>query len=117
MGHLVGIDLGTTNSVVASAEGASPQVLVDKNNRSQFRSVVSLKKRKSKKGGDDTGGAPEILVGDVALDNWPMAPTDTIVSIKRLMGRAVVDPRSRRLKGGFCTRWFNHRMGPGTVSA
>ena len=43
MGHLVGIDLGTTNSVVASAEGASPQVLVDKNNRSQFRSVVSLK--------------------------------------------------------------------------
>ena len=101
MGHLVGIDLGTTNSVVASAEGASPQVLVDKNNRSQFRSVVSLKKRKSKKGGDDTGGAPEILVGDVALDNWPMAPTDTIVSIKRLMGRAVVDPEVEKVKRGF----------------
>ena len=101
MGQVVGIDLGTTNSVIASAAGAQPSVLVDRNNKSEFRSVVSLKKRKRKKGAESGEDAGDILVGDVALDNWPMAPEDTIVSIKRLMGRAVADPEVEKVRGSY----------------
>jgi len=99
MGQVIGIDLGTTNSVVATAAGAQPKVLVDRDNKSEFRSVVSLKKRKKKKGAEGADDTGEILVGDAALDNWPMAPADTIVSIKRLMGRGVADPEVEKIKG------------------
>jgi molecular chaperone DnaK (HSP70) len=96
MGRRIGIDLGTTNSVIAVVDGPQPKVLPNRDNRQQMRSVVSLKKRKKGKGEADGDG--EVLVGDVALDNWPMAPRDTILSVKRLMGRGVADPDVQKVR-------------------
>jgi molecular chaperone DnaK (HSP70) len=93
MGRLVGIDLGTTNSVVAVMEKGRPQVLESRENRPQTRSVVGLKRRR-----DPGAGSGEILVGDAAVDNWPLAPRDTIFSIKRLMGRGVGDDEVQRIR-------------------
>ena len=50
MGKMVGIDLGTTNSVVAIVDGPQARVLDNKDAKSQTRSAVSLKKRKGKRG-------------------------------------------------------------------
>ncbi|MBI4260018.1 MAG: Hsp70 family protein [Actinobacteria bacterium] len=97
MGRLVGIDLGTTNSVVAAMEGPRPRILHSSEGGPQVRSMVSVKRRRS--------GEAEILVGDTAFDNWPMAPADTIVSIKRLMGRGVADPEVQRVK-----EWSQYRI-------
>lgn len=93
MGKIIGIDLGTTNSVAAIAAGVLPKVLDSREGRPQIRSVVSVKRRK---GGRDGDG--EFLVGDVAEDNWEMAPRDTIVSVKRLMGRGVADSEVQRIQ-------------------
>lgn len=94
MGKAIGIDLGTTNSVVAIVDGPTPRVLDNKEAKSQTRSVVGLKRRKGAKAGD----GEEILVGEPALDNWPMAPKDTIISVKRLMGRAASDPEVQKVE-------------------
>ncbi|MGI0025902.1 MAG: Hsp70 family protein, partial [Nitrososphaera sp.] len=94
MGKIIGIDLGTTNSVTAICAGPSPQVLDNREGKPLTRSVVGLNKGKAK-------SAPkpeEILVGDPAFDNWPMAPTDTIISNKRLMGRGVADPEVQKVR-------------------
>lgn len=95
MGKMVGIDLGTTNTVVAIIDGPRSRVLESREGKPQIRSAVSLKKRKGKK---SETGAEELLVGDAAVDNWGMAPKDTILSIKRLMGRGVVDPEVQRIR-------------------
>ena len=95
MGKVIGIDLGTTNSVVGIADGVQPRVLENREGKSQTKSVVGLKKRRKKAAEAEE---PEIIYGDVALDNWPMAPKDTIISIKRLMGRAVADPEVQRVR-------------------
>ncbi|MFW6119005.1 MAG: Hsp70 family protein [Planctomycetota bacterium] len=92
MGRHIGIDLGTTNSVAAIVDGPQPRVLDSRDGRPQIRSVVGLRRRKGKK----ADGA-EVLVGDVAEKNWQLAPEDTIVSIKRLMGRGVADPEVQRI--------------------
>jgi len=94
MAKMIGIDLGTTNSVVAVMEGPRPKILDSREGRPLTRSVVSLKRRK----GGSSAGEGEILVGDVAFDNWPTAPKDTIVSIKRLMGRGMADPEVQRAR-------------------
>ena len=95
MGKLIGIDLGTTNSVVAAVyDGSQPRILENKEIKPQTRSVVGLKKRRGKA----KDGEEELLVGDAALDNWPLAPKDTILSIKRLMGRAVSDPEVQKVR-------------------
>jgi molecular chaperone DnaK (HSP70) len=92
---MVGIDLGTTNTVVAIMDGPRPRVLDNREGRPQTRSVISLKKRRVK-----NVDSEEILIGDVALDNWPMAPKDTIISIKRLMGRAFSDVEVQKVRNG-----------------
>lgn len=94
MGKLVGIDLGTTNSVVAVMDGPRPRVLENKEGRRYTRSIVGLRRRK---GGAGTG-VEELLVGDPAFDQWGLVPRDTIVSVKRLMGRGVADPEVQRIK-------------------
>ncbi len=94
MGKLVGIDLGTTNSVVAVMDGPRPRVLDNKEGRRTTRSMVGLKRKKGSAG--PVGG--ELLVGEAALDYWGLAPRDTIVSIKRLMGRGVADPEVQRIR-------------------
>ena len=94
MGKLIGIDLGTTNSVVAVVDGPRPRVLDNRENKSQTPSVVGLKKRKNKVGKEET----EVLIGEVGLANWLLATSDTIISIKRLMGRGIADSEVQRVK-------------------
>jgi molecular chaperone DnaK (HSP70) len=91
---MIGIDLGTTNSVAAIMDGPQPRVLENREARTQTRSVVGLKKRKGKGGESLT----EVLVGDAAVDNWPLAPKDTVFSVKRLMGRGAADAEVQRVR-------------------
>ena len=74
MGKVVGIDLGTTNSVVAVMEGGKPQVIINTEGSRLTPSVVGFTK---------TG---ERLVGELAKRQAVSNPDRTIVSIKRHMG-------------------------------
>src|SRR5881394_698616 len=75
MGKIVGIDLGTTNSVVAVMEGDTPKVLINAQGSRLTPSVVAF---------TDKG---EILVGQTARHQQVTNPKNTIFSIKRFMGR------------------------------
>ena len=72
---LIGIDLGTTNSVVALMDGGEPRVLVNEEGQRVTPSVVSF---------DDAGDA---TVGAVARRQAVTNPARTIASVKRVMGR------------------------------
>ena len=75
MGKVIGIDLGTTNSVVAVMESGEPKVLVNEEGSRTTPSVVSF------------GKDGERLVGQVAKRQAVTNPANTIFSIKRFMGR------------------------------
>jgi molecular chaperone DnaK len=75
MGKIIGIDLGTTNSVVAVMEGGEPKVIANEEGGRTTPSVVGFTK---------TG---ERLVGQVAKRQAITNPENTIYSIKRFMGR------------------------------
>jgi len=75
MSKIIGIDLGTTNSVVAVMEGDHPKVLVNAHGSRLTPSVVAF---------TDKG---ERLIGQVAKHQQVTNPTNTIFSIKRFMGR------------------------------
>src|SRR5438552_8857993 len=75
MAKIIGIDLGTTNSVVAVMEGGSPKVLTNAQGSRLTPSVVAF---------TDKG---ERLVGQIAKHQQVTNPTNTIYSIKRFMGR------------------------------
>ncbi|MEJ2081644.1 MAG: Hsp70 family protein, partial [Acidobacteriota bacterium] len=75
MGKIIGIDLGTTNSVVAVMEGGSPNVITNPEGGRTTPSVVAFAK-----GGDQ-------LVGQVAKRQAITNPENTVYSIKRFMGR------------------------------
>jgi molecular chaperone DnaK len=75
MGKIIGIDLGTTNSVVAVMEGGEPKVIANEEGGRTTPSVVAFTK---------TG---ERLVGQVAKRQAITNPENTIYSIKRFMGR------------------------------
>src|SRR3990172_1886346 len=84
MSKIVGIDLGTTNSVVAVMEGGHPKVIpAADTGRNVTPSVVEPTKN---------------LVGDVAKRQVILNPKNTIYSIKRLMGRRVDDAETERTK-------------------
>ncbi|MFQ5786889.1 MAG: molecular chaperone DnaK [Thermodesulfobacteriota bacterium] len=72
---MIGIDLGTTNSVVAIVEGGEPKVLINEEGSRVTPSIVAF----SKDG--------EILVGGPAKRQSVVNPENTIFSTKRLMGR------------------------------
>jgi molecular chaperone DnaK len=72
---IIGIDLGTTNSVVAVMEGKEPKVIANKEGNRLTPSVVAF---------NDKG---ETLVGVLARRQAPINPKRTIYSIKRFMGR------------------------------
>ncbi|HKB13326.1 MAG TPA: molecular chaperone DnaK, partial [Vicinamibacterales bacterium] len=74
-GKVIGIDLGTTNSVVAVMEGGQPTVIVNQEGARTTASVVGLTKDS------------ERLVGQVAKRQAVTNPENTIFSIKRFMGR------------------------------
>ncbi|RKH51294.1 Fe-S protein assembly chaperone HscA [Corallococcus sp. AB049A] len=85
-GHVVGIDLGTTHSLVASVSQGKPRcVPVDDGDSLLLPSVVHY--------GRDGG----VVVGARARKLAAEAPTDTIVSVKRFMGRSPDDPETRKL--------------------
>ncbi|GAB6877214.1 molecular chaperone DnaK [Thermaerobacter litoralis] len=81
MGKVVGIDLGTTNSVVAVLEGGEPTVITNAEGSRLTPSVVGWSK----------GG--ELLVGQVAKRQAVTNPERTIFSIKRFMGRRFSEVR------------------------
>lgn len=81
---IIGIDLGTTNSLVATLIEESPRCIVDEQGRALLPSVVHY----------HSGGAP--LVGWEAVERAARAPQDTIVSVKRLMGKALIDVEQQR---------------------
>jgi molecular chaperone DnaK len=84
MAKIIGIDLGTTNSVVAVMEAGEPTVLENSEGSRLTPSVVAVTK----------GG--ERLVGQVARRQAITNPENTIYSIKRLMGRKYDDPEVQR---------------------
>ncbi len=74
----IGIDLGTTNSLVATVQSGSATTLVDAQGVHILPSVVWY-------------GEKEVLVGQAACEHLSKDPLNTIVSVKRLMGRGVDD--------------------------
>ncbi|MCL1075182.1 Fe-S protein assembly chaperone HscA [Shewanella dokdonensis] len=73
-----GIDLGTTNSLVASVRSGQATTLPDEVGRHALPSVVHY-------------GADGLTVGEQALTNSALDPENTIVSVKRFMGRSLAD--------------------------
>jgi molecular chaperone DnaK len=82
MGKIIGIDLGTTNSVVAVMEGGDPVVITNPEGGRLTPSVVAFTK------------SGERLVGQVAKRQAITNPENTIYSIKRFMGRRVSEVQS-----------------------
>lgn len=93
MGRWIGIDLGTTNSAGAAITGSGPEILFNREAAPLTPSVVSLREKRSL----DGAARSELLVGQPAYDYWPLAPSKTIVSVKRLMGRGMSDPEVERV--------------------
>src|SRR6267143_1504083 len=85
MAKVLGIDLGTTNSVVAVMEAGEPSVLENAEGGRLTPSVVAINPR--------TG---ERLVGQVAKRQAITNPENTIFSVKRFMGRKFTDPEVQR---------------------
>jgi molecular chaperone HscA len=77
--RVVGIDLGTTNSLVASVVDGTPHVLDGGAGDPLVPSVVHY------------GPAGEVTVGRAAAARAPEAPRDTVFSVKRLIGRGLAD--------------------------
>ncbi|GAB4407272.1 MAG: molecular chaperone DnaK [Anaerolineales bacterium] len=86
MGKVVGIDLGTTNSVVAVMEGGEPVVIPSREGGNLTPSVVAFTK------------SGERLVGQTARRQAVVNPENTIFSVKRLMGRRYDDPEVEKAK-------------------
>jgi molecular chaperone DnaK len=84
MGKAIGIDLGTTNSVVAYKD-TETKILQNKENEELTRSCVII----------DKG---VIVVGKYAYDNMKKDPQNTILSIKRLMGGGIKDEMVQHMK-------------------
>ena len=80
MGRIIGIDLGTTNSVVAVMEGGEPTVIPSSEGGNLIPSVVAINTK--------TG---ERLVGRVARNQAVVNPENTVFSVKRFMGRKFKD--------------------------
>jgi molecular chaperone DnaK len=79
MGKIIGIDLGTTNSVVAIMEGKEPKVIPNEEGNRLTPSVVAF---------DEKG---EVLVGQIARRQAITNPENTVFSSKRFMGRKFTD--------------------------
>ena len=77
--RIVGIDLGTTNSLVAFMQGESPVVIPGDDGSNLVPSVVAL----------DSNNQP--VIGNAARDSLIETPERAVYSIKRLMGRGVDD--------------------------
>ena len=79
--HIVGIDLGTTNSLVAYMQGDTPAVIPGEDGLNLVPSVVAL------------DGNNQVIVGNPARSYLIDTPDHAVYSVKRLMGRGVEDIR------------------------
>ena len=86
MGKIIGIDLGTTNSVVAVMEGGEPVVIPSAEGERLIPSVVAINKN------------GERLTGRVARNQAVVNPENTVFSIKRFMGRKFNDPEIKQAR-------------------
>lgn len=78
MGTIVGIDLGTTNSLVAYMDGEDPRVIKGKHDEAKVPSIVGL---------TDNG----LIIGEPAKEHLVRDPSRTIYSVKRFMGKSLAD--------------------------
>ncbi len=78
MARIVGIDLGTTNSLVAYMDKGTPRVIAGRNERNMLPSVVAV---------TDNG----LIVGDPAKEHLTRNPARTVYSVKRFMGKSLED--------------------------
>jgi molecular chaperone DnaK len=78
MARIFGIDLGTTNSLIAYMDGDTPRVIPGRHERPMVPSVIAL---------TDNG----IIVGDAAKEHLIRGSERTVYSIKRFMGRSLAD--------------------------
>jgi len=74
MSKVIGIDLGTTNSVVAAIEGGQPTVILNSNGLRTTPSIVAYTKKQ------------ELLVGNIAKRQSVINPENTFFSVKRFIG-------------------------------
>lgn len=81
MARIVGIDLGTTNSLIAYMKDGQPCVVPDRHGRTMVPSVVAL---------TDNG----LIVGDSAREHLTRNPERTVYSVKRFMGKGLADVQS-----------------------
>lgn len=95
-GRVVGIDLGTTNSLIAVVDGGEPRCLFDEDGGALLPSVVSYRR----------SGPP--LVGETARAEAALTPHDTIASVKRFMGRGPKDLE----REGTDRRFLQYRFAP-----
>ncbi|MSP90415.1 MAG: molecular chaperone DnaK [Myxococcales bacterium] len=115
MGKIIGIDLGTTNSVVAIMEGGVPVVVANQEGGRTTPSVVAW---------NDKG---EILVGQIALRQAVVNSSNTVYSVKRLMGRKFTEAKAEQHRlpykveaaenGDAHVRVKDRRMSPPEISA
>jgi molecular chaperone DnaK len=87
MAKIIGIDLGTTNSVVAVMEGGNPTVIPNSEGNRTTPSVVAFTKN------------GERLVGITAKRQAVVNPENTVYSVKRLMGRRIDDAETKKTMG------------------
>ena len=115
MGKIIGIDLGTTNSVVAVMEGGEPRVITNEEGARTTPSVVAW----------DKNG--EVLVGQVARRQAITNPENTVFSVKRFMGQRYSEAKGEagrvpyRLvegkSGGVAIEINDRKMSPPEISA
>lgn len=79
----VGIDLGTTNSLIATVRNGHSDILLDEQNRPLLPSVVHFSK------------AEKVIVGYEAAELATQDPQNTVISVKRLIGRSLADIQQR----------------------
>jgi len=84
---IIGIDLGTTHSLVGIVDSGFPIVLADSAGNRLLPSVVHYPEG----AGSGGGPGPAPLVGDAAMRSAALRPGRTVRSVKRLMGRTVED--------------------------
>lgn len=79
----VGIDLGTTNSLIATVRNGHSDILLDEQNRPLLPSVVHF------------GKDEKVIVGYEAAELAAQDPQNTVISVKRLIGRSLADIQQR----------------------
>lgn len=92
--QVIGIDLGTTNSVMANINMNGPRIIRNAEGDAVTPSFVGSFKGK-------------VYIGKHAFNRWEIARSNTIVSVKRLMGRAFVDPQ---MKDMFDTKRYDYKI-------